>query len=110
MIRIEVKAAVVARRDITIKQGPKAGQISTFFEQEAWAYTFNRDGEPHPFPQRCVINIDPVTVNGTPQAPNPYPVGNYQPDPSCLYIDRFGCLTLGRLKLKPISPAISKAA
>jgi hypothetical protein len=31
----------------------------------------------------------------------PYPPGNYLVDPQCLYVDRYGQLALGRLKLMP---------
>lgn len=30
----------------------------------------------------------------------PYPTGHYMVDPDCLYVDRYGALTLGRLKLR----------
>lgn len=104
MIRIEVKSATVTPRNITIKSGPKVGQQSTFHEQEAYAYTTDREGNLRPYPERIVLNIE------VQDGQQPYAPGNYQPDPSCLYVDRFGSLTLGRMKLRPLAPAQVKAA
>jgi|GEM_PF-1022322 len=35
----------------------------------------------------------------------PYPAGNYTLDASCLWVNRFGELKLGRVRLKPVQTA-----
>lgn len=93
MIRIEIKNAAVASRQVTRRA---TGEVFTFHSQEGWAFTHDKNGNPHPYPVRCEVPVDD---------PNkPYPVGSYQPRPDSLYVGRFNKLTLA-LRLVPIKAA-----
>ena len=46
-----------------------------------------------PYPTEIRIPLD--------QASAPYPTGTYLLDPACLYVDHFGRLNMGRLRLLP---------
>jgi len=97
MVKIEVKSTAVNPRTIVPNTGPRAGQQMTFHEQEAWAYTCDQQGNPHPYPQRITLNID------VPKGQQPYAPGFYMLDPTCFFVDRFSALQLGRLKLRPVT-------
>lgn len=102
MIRIEVKSA-----EVFVKSGtsPRTQRAYNIREQEAWASLFGKDGNPQPYPVRIVISIADVAT--------PYPPGQYQLDPACLYVDRFGGLAIARPRLLPLAPKAveqSKAA
>lgn len=92
-IRIEVTEGVITPRQQVSK---KSGEVMTFFEQSAWAYTTDRDGKPHPYPQRIVINHR--------DGSKPYPVGNYTISPESFYVGRFGRLEMSP-RLVPIKTA-----
>lgn len=92
MIRIEIKSTELKRRELTSKQG----RPMVFHEQEAWAYIVDSNGQPQPYPQRMVINID------ADHGQKAYPTGFHTPSPDSLFIDRFNTLKIGRLKLVPI--------
>lgn len=95
MIKIEVKSSDVQDRT-------NAG--GTFREQQAWAHMADQNGNPHPYPQLIKINLD-VKSN---QAP--FPPGMYQLDPASVYVNKFGGLNIGRIKLRPLAAAAPKAA
>jgi hypothetical protein len=78
---IEVKSPGVTEK--TVKG--KDGREYLIREQMGWADI----GKPYPMEIR--IPLAPVS--------EPYSAGKYLIDPSCLYVDRFGKLSLGRLKL-----------
>lgn len=90
MIRIEIKS-----QDITTRSGvsSKTGKPYSIRSQEAYAYTFGRDGKPQPYPSRIELNIE-----GDGPGYNP---GFYTLDPACVYVDRFGGLALARPRLIP---------
>lgn len=94
MIKIEIK---VASFNVRTNSG------GTFHEQEAWAYLTDRDGNPHPYPQLIRINLD---VKGNQP---PYPVGVYQIEPSSVYVNKYGGLNFGQIRLRPLSVASPKA-
>jgi hypothetical protein len=83
-ILIEVKEAKVERKRITKKDG---GQLD-IGEQRAYVSLGK------PYPTEIVIPIDVASGQ------MPYEPGSYQMDPACLYVDRYGKLSLGRLKLQ----------
>lgn len=99
MIKIEVKSGTATDRTVQGKNGPV-----TFREQEAWAHLCDRDGNPQPYPQQIVVNLD--IRNNQP----PYPPGTYQLDPSSVFVNRFKTLTFGQVKLRPLAAAAPKAA
>lgn len=53
-----------------------------------------------PYPSEIRIPLDQVSA--------PYPIGPYVLDPACLYVDHYGRLSMGRLKLLPANPAHKK--
>lgn len=98
MIKIEVTSAEVRTKSGT---SARTGKPYNIREQDAYAYTVGRDGQPQKYPQKIVINL------GDDQAP--YPLGMYQPAAESFYVDRFGGLSLG-LVLKPLPVSAAKAA
>lgn len=102
-IRVKIESEAVERREITIKNGPKAGQISTFYEQEGYAFLTDRDGKPRAYPERITLNIDHD------RGQKPYPVGNYVVGDASFWVDRFRSLQLGRPVLVAV-PNMQRAA
>lgn len=83
-IKIEVKTTEVQTKSGT---SAKSGKPYSIREQEAWAYTTDREGKPHPYPQRIRLTL------GDDQ--QPYPVGLHTLGPASFYVDRFSGLALG---------------
>lgn len=98
MLKIQVEALMVEAKNGT---SAKTGKPYSIREQEAWAYTFDRDGKPHPHPQRIRLTLD--------DDQKPYEVGTYQLDAASIYVDRFGQIAI-RARLRSVQPALSKAA
>lgn len=100
MINIEIKEGKLNRREITSK---KDGKQMVFLDQEAYAYTVDKQGKLRDYPEACRISLDIDQV--------PYPPGLYVLQPSSIYVDRFGALALSRPKLKPfVSQPMPKAS
>lgn len=93
-IRIEVKLGVANSRNVNVSKGKNAGTVMTMIDQEAWAFTVDKDGNPHPYPTKISIGLE--------QGQQPYPAGMYTIAPSSIYVGDFGRLKLGRLVLIPI--------
>ena len=93
-IQIEIKSI-----EVKIKSGisAKNGRPYSIAEQEAWAYTYDMEGRPHPYPQRIKL-----TLKG--DQPQPYPLGMYGISPTSFFVDRFNGLEVG-LILQPIKSA-----
>ena len=85
-VTVEVKS-----RDVLTKRGiaSKTGKEYAIHEQIGYVEL----EKPYPLEMRI-----PVQSPDTPYAP-----GTYLIDPSCLYVNRFGQLQLGRLKLSLLS-------
>jgi len=81
-IRIEIKSAEVVQKTIKGKDGKEY----LIREQSGWIDLGKA------YPQEVRISLD--------QGMEPYLVGQFVLDRSSLYVDRYGKLTLGRLKLK----------
>lgn len=99
MLKIQVETLVVDAKNGT---SAKTGKPYSIREQEAWAFTYDRDGKPHPHPQRIRLTLDDDQLQ-------PYPIGTYQLDPASLYVDRFGQIAI-RARLRPMVQAATKAA
>lgn len=99
MIRIEIKAGTANKRSGT---SVKSGKPWEIVEQEAWAFLFDQSGNPAPYPSKIVIQLE----NGQP----PYPAGNYTLADQCFYVGDFGRLTVGRVKLVPVTVKQAAAA
>jgi hypothetical protein len=80
-LAIEIKSASIDERTITTKEGKKF----EIREQSAWVDLGKA------YPQEIDVALEP----GAPA----YSVGQYELDPACLYVDRFGKLKLGRIRL-----------
>lgn len=80
------------------------GKPGMMHKQEAWAHTVDREGKPHPYPQRVSIDLDSKTGQG------PWPVGSYLISPSSFYVGSFGDLQMGRLQLVPMTQPVRAAA
>lgn len=102
MIRIEIKSAEVASKNVTIKNGPRTGQIATIREQTAWAHLCDRNGQPQPYPSQISLSLE--------ENAQPYPPGIYTISPSSFYVNRFRRLELGRSVLVPAQAAVKAAA
>jgi len=73
-----------------------------FWEQDAWATFYNREGKLDPHPQKVTIQL---------QKDQPaHKLGSYQIHPASFYRNRFGNIELGRLVLVPHKAADLKAA
>lgn len=102
-MKVEVKTTTVTPRVINIKNGPKAGQTTTFYEQEVYITLPDADGNPRPYPMAMTINID------ADKGQQPYPPGVYIVDDRSFYLDRFRTLAVGRLHLRPVQPVRAAA-
>jgi len=97
MLKVQVETTIVdAKNGISAK----TGKPYCIREQEAWAFTYDRDGKPHPHPQRIRLTLDGDQ--------KPYEVGTFQLDPASLYVDRFGQIAI-RARLRSTVQA-AKAA
>ena len=101
MLKVEVKSTDVASRNFVYKTGEKVGQHGIIYTQEAWAYTVDQSGKPHPYPQRITLNLD------VEDGQKPYPVGAYQVSLASFYVGKYGDLVMGRIKLEPIVADVS---
>ena len=99
MIDIEVKSAYV-----NTKSGvsAKSGKPYSIREQEAYAHVYGRDCKPAPYPVRVNLSLEDDQP--------PYQPGLYTLSPVCVYVDRFGSLSLARPKLMPAQPKVRAAA
>jgi hypothetical protein len=87
MIKIQVVNASPLEIAYTDK---KTGRPASFYLQTVYAFTYDRDGNPAPYPEKVEISLDRDT-NG---APKPYAVGDYTLHPSALYVDSNGRLSV----------------
>lgn len=101
MIRIEVRSNEVRTVSGVSKKNNKPYTIR---DQEAYASTFDKQGQPHPYPERISIQLD--------DGQEPYQPGIYQLSPTSIFVGDFGRLMLGRPQLIPVKTAqtASKAA
>jgi hypothetical protein len=83
-IAVEVKHADVIEKAV---RGRTDGREYLIREQLGYVDTGK------PYPQEVRIPVE--------TGREPYAVGKYLVDPTCLYVDRYGKLSLGRVKLVP---------
>ncbi|MBS1210082.1 MAG: Helix-destabilising protein [Proteobacteria bacterium] len=100
-ITIEIKNTSITPRNITAKQGPRAGQTFQLLEQEAYAHTFDANGVKHPYPTRIILTLE--------QGQQPYSAGFYTLAPNSFYTDRFQKLVLGKPQLLPMQQPHAKS-
>ncbi len=91
MLKIEIKEQALTGR--TWQDGKPV------FEQVAWAYIPERNGNAPDYPQRVVLRL----ANGS----QPYPVGLYRLPPSNFYVGNFSALTVGQAVLVPLAQAVN---
>lgn len=90
MLKIQVETTVI---DTKTGTSAKTGKPYCIREQEAWMFGHDRDGKPHPHPQRIRLTLD--------DDQQPYSVGNYTLCPSSIYVDRFNQIAI-RARLRPV--------
>lgn len=88
MINVEIKSDQVQTK---AGVSAKTGKPYSIREQEGYAQIFGRNGEPAPYPVRITLALE--------DGAQAYAPGQYTIDPRCVYVDRFGGLTMGRVKL-----------
>jgi hypothetical protein len=81
-ISVEIKLAGVIEKAV---RGKSDGREYLIREQVGYVDTGK------PYPQEVRIPVE--------TGREPYAVGKYMVDPACVYVDRYGKLSLGRLKL-----------
>ena len=94
MIRIEVKTTEVQTRN-GVSQ--RTGNPWTIRSQDAYAYTFDQNGKPRPYPERISLQLDDNQLA--------YPVGTYDLSLASIYVGDFGRLMMGRPQLTPLAAA-----
>jgi hypothetical protein len=99
MIKIEVKEATKTRKEVVRKDD---GKILEFFEQPAYAYTYNKAGQLNAYPESITLPLEKDQIA--------YAPGFYTIHPASIYRDRFGNLALSRIKLVPFTASAAKAA
>lgn len=67
--------------------GKVSGKPYHMFMQNAYAYTYGKDGKLNPFPEKIELVLDVEPSNNMPKV---YPVGDYQLHPASLYVGKFG--------------------
>lgn len=89
-IKIEVKST-----EVHTKSGTAAatGKPYSIREQDAWAFTTDREGNPQEYPQAIRITLD--------DQQQPYPVGFHTIAPTSFYVGQWGQL-MCRIRLKPL--------
>lgn len=92
-ILIEVKSPVVTE----VSGTSKAGKPYHMRKQSAWAYTYDQQGKPQPFPERIEFNLN--------DGQEPFPVGRYMISPQSFFVGDFNSLSIGRLILDPAKVA-----
>jgi hypothetical protein len=97
-LKIEVKSNLVTE----ISGVSKAGKPYHMKKQSAWAYTYDQQGHPNPYPERIELSI----ADGQ----DPYPAGMYHLSDQCIYVGDFNSLTIGRLIMTPAPAAAVRAA
>jgi hypothetical protein len=95
MIKIEVKSGEVMSK--TTKTG------RPYRVQQAWAHLVGKDGHPLAYPVEMEMSYWDA-------ADQPYPPGIYTLDPSSVYVGEFRRLSLGNLKLRPLTIPAQKVA
>lgn len=89
-MKVQIETTVVDAKNGT---SAKTGKPYSIREQEGWAYTYDREGKPHPHPQKIRLTLD--------DDQRPYEVGTYTLDPASIYVDRFGQIAI-RAKLRAV--------
>lgn len=97
MIKVSVTSTEVRTQSGNAKATGKPYSLNF---QQVWLHTFDRQGNPNPYPEKVEIILD-KDKDG---APLYYPAGEYTLAPESIYVSRTGDATLS-IKLKPIKKA-----
>lgn len=97
MLKVEVSSSEVhEKRGISAKSGKQY----CIREQEAWMFGYDREGKPHPHPQKIRLTLDDDQA--------PYAPGNYVICPSSVYADRFDQVAI-RARLRRADQSLKAA-
>lgn len=97
-LRIEVKSPLVQE----ISGVSKAGKPYNIRKQTLWAYTYDQQGNPNPYPERIETSLADGQV--------PFEVGQYTLSDRCFFVGDFNSLDIGRLVLDKVINAVRPAA
>lgn len=99
MIKIEIKSTDIETFSGVSKTTGKPFNIRN---QMAYAYTFDKNGSPRPYPELIKISLEDNQL--------PFAVGFYQMAPQSVFVDKFQRLALGRPSLIQIQQPQRAAA
>lgn len=97
-MRIEVKSAAVSER----KGVSDNGKPWHMREQQAYAYTCDRDGKPDEYPAKITVRLN--------EGDTPYAPGMYEISDRSYYVGQYGRFTIGNLVLQPVAKVAARAA
>jgi hypothetical protein len=100
MVKIEVVSNAFVERVIRPKANPE--RPFTIREQTAYVTLQLPGGVAEKHPSKMVIALD--------REQKPYEAGYYSLSAESLYVNKYGHLDIGRMRLRPIDPAALKAA
>lgn len=94
MLKIEIKEPNLT--------GRKWQNGNPVFEQHAWAFIPEPNGNTATYPQKITLRLEDNA--------QPYQVGIYILPASDFYVGNFGALTVGRAHLQPFPQSVKQAA
>lgn len=103
MIQISVKSTDIRNQSGNAKASGKPYSLNF---QTVWMHTYDRNGNPNPYPEKTEIILDKAQDG----AALFYPIGEYTLDPRSVYITRTGDIALSpklvALAKKPQAAAV----
>lgn len=99
--------AIVHSAEVRHQQGnaKATGKPYSLFFQTAWLHTFDKSGNPNPYPEKIEVILDKDQVGNA----ITYPPGEYVLHPSSVYVGRFGNVEISP-RLAPVKHAKPLAA
>ena len=89
-ILIEIKSPAITE----VSGTSKAGKPYHMRKQSAWAYTYDQQGKPQPYPERIEFNLSDEQLA--------FAAGRYTIAPQSFFVGDFNSLAIGRLILEPV--------
>lgn len=108
-MKIEIKSATAGEQLIEPSNKPDAKVFTKFTKVTQTAFVhgmIDRHGSPEPYAVKISLDLGTKEKGFRP----PYPPGAYEIDDASFFVDRFDGLCLGRIALKSVQPALTRAA